>query len=795
MSHHSSSNKSKTGGAGEEDEGPNTANTTGSDANPHPSSASPASPTWVSREYQVPIRDASTSAAASVNTPLTSSQSRKSGTAGTSTNAKTQQTQQQNQQHTAWEHFSTEANSRDTSRRTRSTATSPNPAVPAATAKTAVAEKLSIQDRVAAGALSATLELLKFAGGATLSTTGKLVAPPLYVTRNIILPNLWHACQDYITSSTPVRAKSWFKIISSSVHHFFSVLRGTARGKVFRHRVFRVGGDILDSISSDDARQVLMDSMGVVVKTAEALHTPEVKALLDQWSVLGCRLVDTAASGRNKQLVHDVSAMIYSACELLADPSTTLALAEVTAYLCHALEMEDAAMHQADKDEADQQAARRHERDAYQRATYVDPVLLQDPDVTVEQVILSSLGMPRAPGTAFRGGGGGLDEDDRDGGSVPKTVVVDETASETWEQSSVRQQIDDTRSQQSQDETADDQLPAEEEEMYQKARNSVNVSLLQEQISQRSANIERTEPLPPYSSGKPISTSGFAPPVRDKVPRHNTSRAPEQDNEEIEEEDLEDIGVVKTVFEDGTTKRAAARPHVRLDSSDSGADVPTEVAGQQDDIEWANLVDPLPQKNETSVHHFYRILDQVLEKKRGQAVESYLNDHADGRGIAKEGRAKQQTRAAAAVGTSETKDRLPVQDTIKQRLTKIRAEVSSGLSKEELNKVNQVETIVREHHVLATLALATICFIIFAWIGFGCYGVYVFFNPSVTSSWQMAKSALGQTSSPSAQEMIVRIVRTVVHVNEDGQIISQGADTSVTEEGIEKITQCVAAAF
>jgi hypothetical protein len=836
MSHHSSSNKSqssreirsapasvlvredhnpsrKTGGAGAgageeniyEGKAPNIANNTSSDdANPHPSSASPA---WVSQEYQVPIRDASTSAAASVNTPLTSSQSRKLGTAGTSTNAKTQQ---QQQQHTAWEHFSTEANSRDTSHRTRSTATSPNPnpisnppsttAVPqaaaAAKAKAKVVE-LSIQDRVAAGALSATLELLKFAGGATLSTTGKLVAPPLYVTRNIILPNLWHACQDYITSSTPVRAKSWFKIISSSVHHFFSVLRGTARGKVFRHRVVRVGGDILDSISSDDARQLLMDSMGVLVKTAEALHTPEVKALLDQWSVLGCRLVDTAASGRNKQLVHDVSAMIYSACELLADPSTTLALAEVTAYLCHALEMEDAAMHQADKDEADQQAARRHERDAYQRATYVDPVLLQDPDVTVEQVILSSLGMSRASATAFRGGGGGggVDEDDRDGGSVPSNVLVDEAASETWEHSSVRQQIDDTRSQESQDETADDQLPAEEEEMYQKARNSVNLSLLKEQISQRSANIERTEPLPPYSSGKPISTSGTAPPARDKVPRHNTSRALEQDNQEIEEEDFEDIGVVKTVFEDGTTKRAAARPHVRLDSSDSGVDVPTEEAGQQDDIEWPNLVDPLPTKNETSVHHFYRILDQVLEKKRGQAVESYLNDHADGRGIARDGRAKQQTRAAAAVGTSGTNERLPVHDTIKQRLAKIRAEVGSGLSKEEVSKVNQVETIVREHHVLATLALVAIFLITFAWLGFGCYGVYVFFNPSVKSSWQMAKSALGQTSSPSAQEMIVRIVRTVVHVNEDGQIISQGADTSVAEEGIEKITQCVAAAL
>jgi hypothetical protein len=35
-------------------------------------------------------------------------------------------------------------------------------------------------------------------------------------------------------------------------------------------------------------------------------------------------------------------------------------------------------------------------------------------------------------------------------------------------------------------------------------------------------------------------------------------------------------------------------------------------------------------------------------------------------------------------------------------------------------------------------------------------------------------------------EMVARIVRTVVHVNEDGTIISQGADSSVTDEGIGK---------
>jgi hypothetical protein len=737
----------------------------------------PPSPAWVPREYEVPIRDAS------VSTPLTSS---RSGTATATATAGKAQHQQHQQQHTAWEHFSTEANSHSMDpSRTRSIGTPPRPArtkveAPQQQPQPQNEPKLALHDRVAASALAATLELLRMAGGATLSTTGKLVAPPLYITRTIILPNLWHATLDYIASITPTRAKSWFKILSSSVHHFFSVLRGTARGKVFQQRVVRVGGDILDSISSDNARQVLMDSMGCVVKTAEALHTPEVKALLDQLSVLGCRLVDTAASGRNKQLVHDVSAMIYSGFCLLADPSTTLALAEVTAYLCHALEMEDATMHQADnQDNADQQAARRHERDAYQRATYVDPVLLKDPDVTVEQVILSSLGVLRASSSSAAA----ADNDDTDGDgrsvSVPSNVMVNDAASDIWEQSSVRQHVDETRSQQG----MDDDSVVEEDEFFERARNSVNISLLREQISLRAANIERTEAFPP-NTGKQASA-----PIRDRVPTPVQFTRKEQENEN-EEEDVEDIGVVTTVLEDGATK-ASTRPRVRLDASDSDAEIPTEKAGQRDDNAWPNLVNPFPTENETSVHHFYRILDQVLERKRNQAVDSALDSYADGKVLVQDGRVKRQTRTA--VGTGATKE--PVLATIRQRLAKIRAEVGSGLSQDDRNKLNHIETIVREHSIFFHLASATIFLIVLAWIGFGCYGVYVFFYPSVQSSLDMAKSALGHTSSPTAQEVIIRIVRKVVHVNADGEIISQGPDSIVTEEGIEKITQCVAAAL
>lgn len=137
----------------------------------------------------------------------------------------------------------------------------------------------SIQDRLvgaAAGAgtsaLLGSLELLKIAGGFTLSTTGKLVAPPLKVTQQIILPSLWAATMDYLRKATPKRIRDWFRILSASLYHLFAVLRNTHRGQEFRSRVGMVGADLVDCLSSDASRQVIIDSMAAVVKLSESMQ-------------------------------------------------------------------------------------------------------------------------------------------------------------------------------------------------------------------------------------------------------------------------------------------------------------------------------------------------------------------------------------------------------------------------------------------------------------------------------------------------------------------------------------------
>jgi hypothetical protein len=126
----------------------------------------------------------------------------------------------------------------------------------------------SLQDQV----LQGTLELLKMAGGATLSTTGKLIQPPLHVTQHLLLPALWGALKDFLNQYTPLRVKDWFRILESSVHHLVTVIGNTAKGRIFQSKLHSVGDGIVDCLSSDASRQAIMDGMAAWVKLAEALQ-------------------------------------------------------------------------------------------------------------------------------------------------------------------------------------------------------------------------------------------------------------------------------------------------------------------------------------------------------------------------------------------------------------------------------------------------------------------------------------------------------------------------------------------
>ena len=118
---------------------------------------------------------------------------------------------------------------------------------------------------------SGIVDILGVAAGVTLSTTGMLVAPPLQVTKTLILPGLLALFVDTLDAITPPRVQDWFRILSSSVHHLITVLGNTEKGKLFSTQVYIVLQDLLQALSAPESRQVLVDGMATSVKFAAAL--------------------------------------------------------------------------------------------------------------------------------------------------------------------------------------------------------------------------------------------------------------------------------------------------------------------------------------------------------------------------------------------------------------------------------------------------------------------------------------------------------------------------------------------
>jgi hypothetical protein len=625
---------------------------------------------------------------------------------------------------------------------------------------------LSFQHRVvqAAGAtgssaLFGTLELLKLAGGATLSTTGKIISPSIQVTRQVVLPALWSALTDYFGYIAPQRLKDWFRIVRSSLHHFITVLTNTHKGIVFRNRVLKVGGNVVDCLSSDASRQVIVDGMAAVVKLAEALHTPETKALLDQISVLGSRLIDAAASGRNKQLIKDTQEAGWAFCQLASDPSTTLALAEVTACLCHALEMEEA-IHRNQPIPNQLAAQRRYERNQFQRQTFVDPDTMQDPDSTVEQVILSSLG--------------GAIEDPYDG-CVPSNVMFDHPPAETHTAAT------------------DSEMDPQGEDWKNAARESVDVGYLHQKISQRASGMERQQLL--RTTVTTTAQSAVSP---------SRSRVPMRQQEELKE-DIEDLVSETVEDDDGSADSYTIRRQSTMRQSNVSKpsktkaeashipvayDEPENEDFNDDERETTPISDPPPLATidaEQATNRFFRSLDELMEKKRAEALRSVLDNSDSTKAAA------WYPKAAAAAGAGNERG----QDTMKQRMRDTLATTRSAIGVGGRTKTGKTQQPLKEKEtVLSIVIVAWIGFVALTWFVLGCYGLYViiFGSPKAGALNLDSLFSMLKPSAP-ANEVVIRIVREIVHVSSDGSVLQTLADASpVKDVDMDKVTECIAAA-
>ncbi|KAL9180193.1 hypothetical protein ACHAXT_008163 [Thalassiosira profunda] len=215
-----------------------------------------------------------------------------------------------------------------------------------------------------------------------IDTTAKLSRPTLELTKNTLLPQLIvPLVQEVWEQYVPDRAQTWMKVVPTSLKNVGDLLWDTEAGHRLGEKGGQLGESVVDMASSEVARQLWIDVTVGFIKLLEGLHTPEVKALLDQFAVGMCRFVDVLSSGKAKQVWFDLSETIWALIEVGGDPVMVTALADGCAKICFALEREREALKarraqgegaSGDDNRAQQLFAskRRRDRETRQAGTY-----------------------------------------------------------------------------------------------------------------------------------------------------------------------------------------------------------------------------------------------------------------------------------------------------------------------------------------------------------------------------------------------------------------------------------------
>ena len=527
-------------------------------------------------------------------------------------------------------------------------------------------------------------------------------------------------------------------------------------------------------------------------------------------------MVDVASSGKSKELICDFYELVWSGMEVMADPKTTLALAEVTAYLCRALEMQDAVtsvnatisrdgQQPGTKSGQTPRRKRRQNRQDLQRRVYGNPVLLSNPNTTVEEVILSSLDRVDAlrnddvfynefeisdeetDGPSAEEGGG---RPPSGTGDIPSNVILEKRL----------------RLEQPAEGEAGDTAVVTDWKSH--ARSEVNVEYLKECISDRASALEslREETrLRSRSGNTPVISNVGA--TKYKTPQSDETEDLGQDHVE----DVENLDECLSIASDKPSgkipKQSIDRDHTNSDDEDY----------QQERLNTGRM------EGETPVDQFYRILDEFMEEQR-QTGTDYVLSRLDGGQLGDprhrdgDGSSEINTRAnhssAGRVSKRRVNQLSPGED-VRSRYDSIRRRLSTRITSQRAKGMKPSQYVWRQHRTALLVGLAIFGIVFNVLLGFALYGGYKFFFPSGIEAVEQAGRMLHLTSTPpttiaphsqpvSAEasptkigsEIVIRIIREVVHVNEDGTILKEGTMVDQdqgfpTQEQLDKVADCV----
>ena len=684
----------------------------------------------------------------------------------------------------------------------------------------------SLPDQVLASAVAGTVEFLKVAGGWTLTATGKVVAPPLHITRTVVLPQLWQATVQVLGQATPQRVQDWLRIFQLALVQFMAVLGSTESGSEFRHRLVLVLGDLLDCLSSTATRQVVVDLTASVVSLGQALYTPEMKQLGQQWTIALTRILQVLSSGRVQQALLDGHELWWALCAVWADPQTTAAVAEVTAYLCYALEMEDALLDGAaghcsqDKKETEparrtkqkqqQQQRRRQHRGAYQQTTYHDRVLLRNPNTTVEEAILSSLGVSDQPKKDCQvpGFSASLNERVTKGNSGPvcPNDDNDQDSCSANDKDTTTASFDDY-----QGHYDDPRSNANRSAVHwdERARNDVHVEYLRNQIAQHHSPA-RTAPIQRHTPPSTSTSSTVVVPDVEDGPTNEDTRSSIHS---------------PTTRGGGRPSRTRKRARTPIDTApmaEQGPEwVPEPLTNAPSQTATATLLQtPTENDDDTAADYFHRVLHDFLSQKRAQGVDRVLQDQLNASNGPDNAVASFWTRPGRVTTNNTTNNNKEKQpqvtepvDSIRQQLQALRNELahktttqqqrtavassrSSSVSSPKPTTTARALSFVQRHKWWILVGVA-LWFLLLVTTGFGlaCYGFYalVWASPAAGPSPQSFHHHHPE------DDVVIRIVRQVVHVDAQGRVldlnhVEHAPKKPLSDQELDQISHCIAVA-
>jgi hypothetical protein len=408
-----------------------------------------------------------------------------------------------------------------------------------------------------------------------------------------------------------------------------------------------------------------------------------MKEFLEQSSTLGVRILDAASSGKSKQLLEDTKVVVWKGIEMAADPATTLALAEVTAHLCHALEDAQSKLN----------PPTRKRRDEPNRSIYLNPYQMENfpEQVSMEEVILSCLGR------------------------------VEETTRE--------RAGDDAASIQSRL-TLDDELSLHEPESrdWKDRKEQVNVRLLREKILEGKTKARFDKSSLKSTVNQHLDSVGKIP---QKVVLENGPTTQRIDDDallakegEHPNDDMEDIDLPRIP---GARRLGLS---VQEMSSRGGPD------------------DAVP-----SAQYFYKKLDEMLRNNRDRVREHLEKDLSHRPFMPSKGRIKKLNDAQTT--SSRRMDSRPIG--------------APGFTQKY------------KYFILVALLVGTIVFSVVS--GLACYGLY-----TLVRGRGVDHTSVRQGFYPN-QEVVVRLVREVVHVNEHGEVLGKSQAQPLTQAELVEIGQ------